>query len=858
MKAAYSKQTLLQLGPQRTFTTDKLAQISFPLGGIGTGCVGLSGTGGLRDWEIFNRPNVGSRMAKTFPAIWAREKGKDPVCRVLQAPDPPPYIGGGGGDPCQSGEGLPHMDGAVFRGEYPFAWIEFASKKLPVRVNLEAYNPFIPSNADDSGHPAAILKYSVTNPGENVVDCCIAWSLLNMVGTIGEAEKDPVFRTTEFGWGQNVNQYVERDGLKGLYYSSDKWAADHPRFGSMGLFTPNKNVTAMTYWLREPWFTPMHDFWDNFSATGKFPDRDYGPSDDGNTDAGSLGVRLKLQPGQTRTATFYITWYFPNFEKYWHKLEAVVGQIKANQTPPVSEKPVWRNYYANQFSDAADAAAKLHNNEKRLYETTKRFHDALFSTTVPPYVLDAVSSQMAILKTPTCARLEDGTLYGFEGSAPISGCCEGSCTHVWNYQQTLPFLFPSLERSMRSADYQYNLRPDGSMGFRLQLPLGSPPDCFLPCADGQLGGVIKTYRDWKICGDDGWLRRVWPRVQQALEFAWKDWDPNRDGVMTGPQHNTYDIEFHGANLMTGAFYLGALHAAAEMAEYLGEWDDAGTYRTIFEKGRVGYEKLFNGQYYEQHYDEKTAPRYQYGRGCLSDQMIGQWLASMAGLPHLLDPKRIRTTLKNIVRHNWKRQLGEHANAQRVYATHDEPGLVLCTWPMQGRPAVPFVYSDEVWSGVEYQVASHLILEGMLVDGLRLAKAVRERHDGQRRNPWDEFECGHHNARAMSAYGMLIACCGFQYDKGKGIIGFAPRIYPENFRGFWALDGAWGIYGQQEHAAHLTVLYGELMLRELRIPVGPEPSVHADGRLVPARVAGGAVLLDRMHTLDAGETLSVAW
>ena len=799
--------------PQRSFSGQGLAMISFPLGGIGTGSVGLSGRGGLVDWEIFNRPNIGSYYPRTFPLIWAREKGKQPVCRVLQSPALPPYQGGGGGDPHLAGEGLPHMDSCTFQGEYPFAWLQFKCRRLPVEVSLEAYNPFIPNDPEASGFPAAILRYSVTNQTTNPVDATVAWSLLNMVGTLGVAERDPNYRDVEFGYGQNVNQQVERAGVRGLQFLSHKYPVDHPRSGSMALVTPNRSVTLLRYWLRAPWFTPMHDFWDRFSPTGLFKDREYPPSEEGQTDAGAVGVRLHLKPGESKTATFYLTWFFPNFEKYWHDC-GTKGCCE-----PKTAKPTWRNHYAKRFKSALDVAVQLHKDEADLYKRSHQFHEALFKSTLPSTVLDAVSSQMSILKTATCIRLTDGAFYAFEGCAPMAGCCEGSCTHVWNYQQALPFLFPSLERSMRSADYHYNLREDGSMCFRLQLPHGAKPNDFHACADGQMGGVMKTYRDWKISGDDQWLKGLWPDVKKSLEFAWAHWDKNRNGVMDEIQHNTYDIEFQGPNPLIACFYLGALEAGARMAEHLGENDSARTYREIAVKGRNYVEsKLYNGDYLIQRHDPEKAPQYQFGTGCLSDQLLGQCMASLIGLGELLDNKIIRKTLLSIFRNNWKKELKDHANMQRVYALNDESGLVLCTWPKGGRERVPFPYSDEVWTGFEYQVASHLFYEGFIEEGLCIVKGARDRHDGIRRNPWDEFECGHHYARAMSSYGLLLALSGFRFDRGRGMIGFEPRLNRENFNCFWSLEGCWGTYTQVESSsAELHLVDGSFDIATLELP-----------------------------------------
>lgn len=788
-------------------------QISFPLGGIGTGCVGLSGYGGLKDWEIFNRPNIGGSLPYTFPIIYAKEKGKEPVCRIVMAHEDPPYGGDGMGNPHLNGEGFPHMDDCVFRGEYPFARIDFRSNTLPVKVTLEAYNPYIPNDEEASGYPAAILHYYLTNRCKAAVDIALAWSVFNPIGMVGVAENMPGKEEIEFGLGKNENLVVHKGNLVGLEFISHQWPKDHPRFGSLAVTTPNRGAIGAPYWKRAAWFTAKHDFWDTFSQTGKLPMHEYGPTEEGQSCAGAVGVSCKINPRETKKVTFYFTWYFPNFEKYWH----CGSDSCCKKSTERKNKPVWKNYYASKYDSALDVAIKLHAKEKQLYHRNRTFHNDLITSTLPEPLLEAVSSQISILKTPTVLRLSDGSFYGFEGCTNGWGCCEGSCTHVWNYQQALPYLFPRLERSMRENDYRYNMRDDGSMCFRLQLPLGAPPDTFHACTDGQMGGIIKALRDWRICGDETWIRRLWPKLKMALEYAWKQWDSEKIGLMTGIQHNTYDIEFHGPNPYSMGFYLGALRAAEEMACVLGEPMKAMEYRQVFESGRKKVEDLlYNGEYYIQIYNPDQTPDYQFGTGCLSDQLLGQWLASFAGIGYVFTPSRIQKTLRSIFKYNWKDTVSDHANAQRVYALGNEPGLVLCTWPKGNRLKVPFPYSDEVWTGSEYQVASHCFMEGLLREGLTIVQGVRARHDGFKRNPWDEFECGHHYARALAAFGLLVAISGFTCDMRIGMIGFAPKINKKSFACFWSLDGAWGIYRELPNKVVLEVREGKLKLRMLQL------------------------------------------
>ena len=879
---AYSAKELSMLGPRQPYTGRQLSQIAFPLGGIGTGSISLSGTGALVDWEIHNRPNIGSVLPYSFFTLWTQAEGKEPVTKVLQSPPQAPFSGLGGGTyrgfgfgvGRENGAGLPHMRKGIFYGEYPLARIEFEDPAVPLQATLEAYNPFIPLNDRDSSLPVALFHVQLHNPGKTTVRAAVAANLYNAVGYAGEGPFDAP------SVGDSRNTYVDRGSVRGISMTSERYAADDPQYGSMALMTSWTDVDYQTCWFRGAWFDAFHHFWDEFSSTGTLSDRTYdAPSVPGQGDVGSIVLKAEVAPGETVVLPVTIAWHFPNFRKYW-------GQPTCDCEGCECERPAWKNYYATWLDDALHAAEYVAEHAERLDTETRLFHDTLFASTLPAYVLDAVSSQMSTLKTTTCLRLTDGTFYGFEGCHCGAGCCEGSCTHVWNYAQSLAFLFPALERSMRTADYTYNLDENGHMGFRLQLPLGSSPSQFHAAADGQMGGVIKVYRDWKLSGDDAWLRSIWPQVKRALAYAWSIWDVDRDGVMEGVQHNTYDIEFWGPNTLMGSLYMGALRAAEEMARYMGEDGQADDYHDLYQRGRAWMDaELFNGAFYVQRVDPEAykssphkldesmggqipdAPKYQYGEGCLSDQLLGQWLASLSGLGHVFDAEHVRAALRSIYESNWRTEFWDHPNPQRIYALNDEKGLLLCSWPHGGRPELPFVYSDEVWCGIEYQVASHLIYEGLVEEGLSIVKGVRDRHDGERRNPWNEFECGSHYARSMASWGVLTALSGYEFDATQGRLGFTPRFQGEAFSVFWSLDSGWGSYAQRlENGCaeiSLSVAYGELSLRALHlgsIRGVRSAEVTVDGEPTAATFAaegeGWTVLFGEALQLEAGQTLAV--
>jgi non-lysosomal glucosylceramidase len=838
-KIPYMKNELFNVGRPKIYKGRQLDEIAFPLGGIGTGMISLGGWGQLKEFEIFNKPSKGLFLNYTFFTLYAKQGDNDPVTRVIQGPVGGTYTAGGSGVTRMDGSGLPHFRKCEFVGEFPFARLEFNDPKMPLDVSMEAFNPFIPLNDKDSSIPAGIFLFHLSNPTPDTVNATLFANLENKVG-------HPEV-------GQGVIEFKDGKNASGLMMTTKKHTSDSPRFGSMSLATTWKDLNIQTCWLRSGWFDTLHKFWDEASLHGELTEN-RGTVEAGNnaTDVGSIGLKVKLEPGESVTLPVMITWYMPNFEKYW------------------GEKSCWKNYYATVFSDAFDVAEYVGENLCKLESDTRLFKDSLFGSTLPEPVLDAVSSQISILKTTTTVRLEDGTFYGWEGCSPGSGCCEGTCTHVWNYAQAMPYLFPTLERSIRSADYAFNITPEGHMTFRMPLPLGTLAAAgFHAAGDGQLGGIMKVYREWLISGDDEWLKSVWDKVKASLEYSWKKWDPNKDGVMEGVQHNTYDIEFHGPNTMMGSFYLGALRAAEEMARYLGENEKADEYRKIFESGSKWMdENLFNGEWYRQDTRPEQGTiqqlKYQYGDGCLADQMIGQWYARMLALGDLFDPCMVKETMASIFKYNWKADVSEHSNPQRIYAINDEAGLLLCTWPRGGRPEFPFPYSDEVWCGIEYQVAAHLIYEGLVAEGLSIVKGVRDRHDGERRNPWNEFECGNYYSRSMASYSVLLALSGFHYSAPEKSISFAPLVNQDDFSCFFSVGSGWGVYSQKvagcSSSATIEVRMGSLSLKEICLPFEADSiSVNVSGRMISAKLdkcCCCSIAFDEPVEIKAGEILTI--
>jgi non-lysosomal glucosylceramidase len=783
----------------RSFDASHTA-VAFPLGGIGTGNISLGARGDLRDWEIFNQPAKGYNLPNTFFAIRTQTGDQEPVARVLEGPIQPPHTLSHGYHPVANA-GLPRCARTTFRGEYPFAQIDFHDPKLPVAIQLEAFTPLIPLNPEDSGLPCAILTYYVTNTSQETIALTLVGSLVNPIGGL---RLDPFSNLGKNTVGLPRTEYRSGDSLRGLYMSADQIDPDDLRYGSMSLVTDHGHVTVKPAWLRGKWWDFLQEFWDDFVDDGLLDDLDYPqPSESGKPDTGSLGLVDTLAPGEKRAFRFVLTWFFPNRRNTWKTANMENFVFDRHTTPTSEDAPIIRNHYATRFDDAWAVADYVLREFDRLETATRQFHDALFGSTLLPAVLDAISANIVPVRSNTCFWLEDGRFYGWEGCFDSAGCCAGSCTHVWSYAYTIAYLFPSLEREMRRIEFEIETDETGFMNFRNHKSMGeqflwvegTAPEA---AVDGQMGSILRTYREWLLSADRDWLARVWPGVKRAITYASAHWDTDQDGVLDGKQHNTYDIEFYGPNPLSSIYYLAALRAVQQMAHVMDDAELAGRCRTVFDMGsRHLDETLWNGEYYRQKIDDIDAHPYQHSEGCLSDQLLGQVHAHLLGLGDLLPRDHVHRAVKAIFDHNFRTDFSEHMNCQRTYVLNDEAGLLMCSWPHGGRPKFPFTYSDEVWTGVEYHVAAHLIAEGWITEGLRIVQAVRDRHDGQRRNPWDEVECGHHYARSMSSWMLLLACSGFRCDVSENTMDFAPvdglSTGSDVFSTFWSNGVAWGTF-----------------------------------------------------------------
>ena len=805
----------------RSYEGENLRCVAMPLGGIGAGTVSLGGRGDLRDWEVGSRPAKGFTPRHSFFAVRARRRGRDAVSRVLEGPLLPPYDGWAGAR--AANPGLPRFRHARFDAAYPLATVHLRDPSVPVRVRLEAFNPLVPGDADASGIPVAVLRWVVRNPSDDPVDVTIAGSLQNVVGALtNPGDGILVLNAIDLGPAcRNVNAVIASPASRrsppvtGLLLRSEGVDPAAEMWGTMALaaLEPRRSVTTRTAWADISWGDTLADYWEDLADDGRLDERERGGVD---KPIGSLAVSHRLAPRSERAFTFLLAWHFPNRMTWTPEsgMPWVLDEGPGTLDRPTGEPNPDRvgNHYATLYADAWHVVGRTAEELPALEDATVDWVRAFCDADLPTPVKDAALSTLTALRSQTSFRIDSGELCGWEGTGDNFGCCPGNCTHVWNYESATSFLFGDLSRSMRELELLHATRDDGHMSFRIHLPHERATEWGIAAADGQMGCIVRLYRDWQLCGDDTWLRRMWPRARAALEFAWVPggWDADRDGVMEGCQHNTMDCEYFGPNPQMGMWYLAALRACEEMAYHLGDDGFAAECRDLFDRGSAWVDAhLFNGEYYEHEIrppgdrsaiapgleahmfgegQDYSHPRGQLGPGCLVDQAVGQVLAHTCGLGHLVDRRNLRSALRSIMRHNLRSDFHGHVNDKRAYVAGDESGLLMASYP-RGTIDRPFTYAHEVMTGFEYTAAVGMIYDGSIADGLRCIEATRARYDGSRRNPFDEAECGRHYVRAMASWGAVLALTGFGWSAVEKCMTFRKPDRP--VRWWWSNGSAWG-------------------------------------------------------------------
>jgi uncharacterized protein (DUF608 family) len=666
----------------------------------------------------------------------------------------------------------------------------------------------------------------------------------------------PVLEPAQAGFSPyRQRAYALVCGLVGVSYTGSG-GVQHPKapgFGTLTLAALGQDITVL------PTASRPEDAWTAFAAEGRFmPLASAGsssPSPLGQTNYGAVATTVSIPAGKSIEVPFLLAWHYPNKYSAGHE---------------------WMGcHYATQWADARAVLREAVTGLATLRGRTEQFHQTFYDSTLPYWLLDCVTANAAILRhIGVVFRIANGDVYGWEGS---NGCCEPTCTHVWGYEQTLSRLFPALERDMRRIDFTHQQRADGGVNNRTDVPSPSRPTGEQPFADGHASCILKAYREALNHADEGFFKEYWPHIKRAVEYLIgrdaKTAGGEPAGILQDDQWNTYDEALHGVTTFISGYYLAALRAGEEWGRRVGDRAAAERFHGIFEKGQKRLVELcWNEEYFQQKLPDYMQRQGEVGPGCMADQLLGQWWAHQLGLGYILPREMVVSALLAVFKYNFKSDLTGWPHAPRAFAGAKDKGLIICTWPKGGRPGNVMLYSDEVWTGIEYQVAAHMIYEGLIEQGFAIVKAARDRYDAIPRppigrNPWNEIECGGHYARAMSSWSLLLALSGWEYDGPRKALRVTPRHTPENLKGFFAAPEGWGSLRQsregQAQRNELSVREGRLALGEITLAPGAAPKsvkVECGGKTIPSTfsfTAGVAVVsFQRPVVVEAGQTLAV--
>jgi uncharacterized protein (DUF608 family) len=802
----------------RTYRGAERVHVSLPLGGIGTGTVGFGGRGQFRDWELENHPAKGHTAPLSFFACRTSAPGLPTQARILEGALFDGEVEGWQGATAPLA-GVPRFSECEFETTYPMGRARLADPAMPVEVEVEAFNPLCPAGEAESSKPLAIFRVRVRSVHSEPVDVNLMFSVEALVGHRLRAAGLP---------SQPLVEPQAGPGAHGVLLSDQAMDPAAEDWGTLAAAVVADQAWVGPAWGFGKWNQGLFAMWRGYIETGRPGPGIYGLGSHGPTSeasmAGTLGADLTVAPHGTGEAVFVLGWNFPN-RRAWLFDRGPRGKAGTETVG---------NFYAGAGQNAWDIVSGHLSQLDELREVTERFVSAFWSSDLSPAVKEAALFNVSTLRSQTYFRTADGWPFGWEGCIDDVGSCLGSCTHVWNYDLATGYLFAGLARQMRELEYLYGTDTDGGMSFRLMLPLDRARELPVTAADGQFGCVLKLYREWRLSGDDEWLAKLWPSCRRSIEFAWipGGWDADRDGLAEGAQHNTMDVEYFGPSPVIQSWYLAALRAGEEMASAVGDREFAEICRQVYASGAAATEaQLFNGQYYEQKIvppgdfanvaprlrhgsmgaEQADDPEFQIGDGCLIDQAVGDTYARLVGLGPVFDLGHVKEALDSVHRLNYVEDLGEWTNYMRTYAVDGERGHIVLSYP-KGLPKHPMPYWCEVWTGLEYVFALGLVQQDESAVAEEIVAAVRERFSGVRRNPYDEAECGHHYARAMASWGLIVGLTGFDYDGRHGVIKFAEAKGPS--RWFWSTGQAWGTLRQSgaspaTSSAQLEVAYGSV-------------------------------------------------
>ena len=830
--------SLYERGEPEIYSGHDLEYIGMPIGGICAGQVYLGGDGQLWHWDVFKAYGGGydgpiDPRGYHYPRPL---KQKSPLEQGFAV-----KITNKAGESIRPLNENGFTD-IQFDGRYPLATVGYSDVSFPATVELTAYSPFIPLDEQNSALPVTILEYTVANPTDETVDVEIGGWLENLICRYDD----------EPGNGKRHNETLIEDGSATLNCRAipdgDSDPSQFEAFGSMSLRVLAGDFTP-TVAAQVPSGRPIDVSFADRVFGGLASKEASAELPFGTQTVGAVGAKFSLAPDETRTVKFAISWYFPRYTG---------GTVFFFSMEDIPNLEQLKRHYASKFDSSIAVLDYVSANYEFLSTKTKSWTRTWNDTSLPHWLMNRVGANTSTLATQTCHWFDNGRFYGWEGV----DCCPGTCQHVWQYAQTISRLFPELERRLREdIDYGIAYCEDGSISYRgeagitgVDMKQESEGMAFF-ATDGQLGTILRVYREHTMSADNAFLKRLWPRVKKSIQFMMTK-DHNGDGLLDGSQFHTLDTNWHGEIPWISSLYLAGLAAGKTMANEVGDDQFAQECEKWLEIGKSNFvERLFNGEYFVHRPDPEHPKSMDLAEGSYIDQVFGQSYSLQLGLERVIPIAETISALNSLWKYNFTPDVGPYRDGfkevegGRWYAMPGEGGLLMCTWPrgdcnrsqheqtLLGLDVTSEGYLNECMSGFEYQVASHMVGEGLLQEGLAVARSVHDRYHPAKRNPWNEIECSDHYSRAMASYGVFLNVCGFHYHGPQGMISFKPKLNPTAFRAPFTTAKSWGTFSQTaangKQDVALEICHGELVIQHISL----ENVLGRDSTKVRAKLAG---------------------
>jgi uncharacterized protein (DUF608 family) len=852
-------------GATRVYSGAYLTGIEFPVGPVGSGGILHFGDGTRNEGWIVNglspdtfQPRNQGIIPNSFFAVRVQPNSGSALVRALQT--------------TPVGKFSP-MQSLTFTGEYPIATYHFIDAALPIAVTETVLSPMIPGDLKNSAIPTAIYQFKITNTGTTSAQVSLLATQQNAVGYDGKSVVEGPNQDTFSGYGANTNTVTSINGSTRIAMTKAS------SLGSIVLDMPSSATSATASW------NDIGALYNYFALYGGAINATVSTAQSapGATNDAAVAGSVTLAPGQSVTIPVVLSWHFPANSNYFSTANSANTGM----------------HYETVWTDASAVDQYVVSNLTSLLANTQLYHDTLYDSTLPQYLLDRISSSPAVLHTPVVFWAKNGFFGGWEGL----GCCANMPNHVWQYAQAPARLWPEIGTTW-DGQWFADIGSDGSVPTRIDQP-------GLITFDGQAGNILMAYRDFLNTGNTQWLSDNWARIKPAMDYLITTFDPGCTGVLEGNSLTTLDTTLPTANPWLGSLYLAAVNATSHMAAALSSGgkppcsDSNKTYSAIYSNGQTNQEAAFwNGSYYVENAPNSEGPQCVLGNASEIDMLLGQWWSSQLGLGDLYDSGHMTTALASLYRNNHK---DSNVGFSSVYAYRDfvedtDASMQMATWPNGDRPGNALWYYDETMTGFEYAAAATMIQRGLLDQGLRVVLDVSNRYDGRLRadrylsprwdesvlfgfesaggwcvgicdgtgNPFGDDEAGKWYGRSMSSWSLLLAAQGFSDNLADGVrsITFAPTLSPDNHRSLFTASNTWGTFQQTRSSGRQTdqiaPKFGSLTLQTVNLVIPPgnrvsSASIVANGTAITPQVSpsGNSVRVSFPTTvIPSGTTLAI--